>query len=122
VEAKKPGGLVFLAFSTVEGAAAAAANLNGRFFAGRTVTAEYLPAATYAAATGFQSIWRDWSLLVHPRVHPSIAIDPSIDLKSYPRGTQTHWFFYFIWFDFALTTLDGVFLVYLYLAICIFLI
>ena len=56
VEAKKPGGLVFLAFSTVEGAAAAAANLNGRFFAGRTVTAEYLPAATYAAATGFQSI------------------------------------------------------------------
>ena len=53
VEAVKPGGLVYLAFADTEGATAAAKNLNGRFFAGRTVTAEYLPAEKYAATTGY---------------------------------------------------------------------
>lgn len=55
VEAIKPGGLVYLAFSSVGGAAAAAANLNGRFFGGRTCTAEYMTSANYAAATGYQA-------------------------------------------------------------------
>lgn len=42
VEKQKPGGIVLLKFATVEAAARAAQSLNGRFFAGRMITAAYI--------------------------------------------------------------------------------
>lgn len=49
VETKEPGGLVYLLFSAVAGATAAATALNGRWFAGRMLTVDYLPPNVYIA-------------------------------------------------------------------------
>lgn len=49
VEPHEPGGLVYLAFGAMDGAAAAAAHLNGRWFAGRTITVEYVDPQVYVA-------------------------------------------------------------------------
>jgi RNA-binding protein 39 len=49
VEPKEPGGLVYLCFGTLASAAGAAAHLNGRWFAGRTITVEYLDPQVYMA-------------------------------------------------------------------------
>ena len=49
VEPKEPGGLVYLCFGTLASAAGAAAHLNGRWFAGRTITVEYLDPQAYMA-------------------------------------------------------------------------
>jgi hypothetical protein len=51
VEKHKPGGLVFLKFSTMEAALQAAMSLNGRLFAGRMITITFMDLALYAAAT-----------------------------------------------------------------------
>ena len=47
VEAKLPGGLVYIMFAQVEAAVKAATALNGRWFAGRGITVEYLPPDFY---------------------------------------------------------------------------
>jgi RNA-binding protein 39 len=47
VEPREPGGLVYLCFGSLAGAAGAAAHLNGRWFAGRTITVEYLDPQVY---------------------------------------------------------------------------
>ena len=52
VEKHKPGGLVFLKFSTMESAVKAAVELNGRFFAGHMVTVTFLDAALYGLLAG----------------------------------------------------------------------
>ena len=48
VEKHKPGGIVLLKFATVEAAGRAAHSLNGRFFAGRMITAAYIDDAVFA--------------------------------------------------------------------------
>jgi RNA-binding protein 39 len=50
VEARRPGGLVFVVFGTTASASKAVAHLHGRWFAGRTITVEYIAPAAYAAA------------------------------------------------------------------------
>ena len=47
VEKRKPGGLVFLKFSTIASAVQAANNLNNRFFGKRQVTATFLDPQQY---------------------------------------------------------------------------
>jgi len=47
VEKHKPGGIVLLKFATVEAAGRAAYSLNGRFFAGRMITASYIDDAVF---------------------------------------------------------------------------
>lgn len=47
VSKNKPGGLVFVRFGANEAAAKAAANLNGRFFAGRMITVTYIDPSQY---------------------------------------------------------------------------
>ncbi|CAM9418416.1 unnamed protein product, partial [Heterosigma akashiwo] len=49
VEAQRPGGLVYLLFSTVAAAQQAAQALNGRWFAGRAISVEYLVPEAYVA-------------------------------------------------------------------------
>lgn len=49
VDAKNPSGFVYFRMVTSEAAQKAAENLNGRFFAGRMITATYLDEATYAS-------------------------------------------------------------------------
>jgi RNA recognition motif-containing protein len=49
VEARKPGGMVYLCFSTQDGAGKAVGHLHGRWFAGRTIRCEYLDPAAYAS-------------------------------------------------------------------------
>jgi len=47
VESKLPGGLVYLLFETMQGAANAAGALNGRWFAGRMLTVDYVDPGAY---------------------------------------------------------------------------
>lgn len=47
VEKRKPGGLVFLKFTTIASAVQAANNLNNRFFGKRQVIATFLDPSTY---------------------------------------------------------------------------
>lgn len=47
VETKKSGGLVYLMFSSLNAAAQAAANLNGRWFAGKMITVSYMSTHDY---------------------------------------------------------------------------
>jgi RNA-binding protein 39 len=47
VEKHKPGGIVLLKFATVEAAVKAANSLNGRFFAGRMITAAFIDNVTF---------------------------------------------------------------------------
>ncbi len=49
VEARKPGGLVYLVFASPDGALKAAQALHGRWFAGRSIAVEFLDPNTYAA-------------------------------------------------------------------------
>ncbi|CAM9916508.1 unnamed protein product [Laminaria digitata] len=49
VEARQPGGLVYVMFSTIGAATASAEMLNGRWFAGRMVLVEYLGPHVYTA-------------------------------------------------------------------------
>ncbi len=65
VEAKLPGGLVYMVFAQVESAVKAATALHGRWFAGRGITVEYVrpdlyetkfPEAAAAVATAQASI------------------------------------------------------------------
>jgi RNA-binding protein 39 len=49
VDRKRPGGLVYLQFGSAEVASKAAANLHGRFFAGRMITVMYLDAGQFSA-------------------------------------------------------------------------
>jgi RNA-binding protein 23/39 len=49
VEKNQPGGLVYLLFTTVDGATKAAHVLNGRWFAGRMIRVEYLTMSAYLA-------------------------------------------------------------------------
>jgi RNA-binding protein 39 len=48
VESKKPGGIVFVRFANVDSSREAANSLNGRFFAGRQITIEYIDPAKYS--------------------------------------------------------------------------
>lgn len=48
VESKKPGGIVFVRFTNTNSAQEAANSLNGRFFAGRQITVEYIDPAKYS--------------------------------------------------------------------------
>ena len=47
VEAKLPGGLVYMVFAQVESAVKAATALHGRWFAGRGITVEYVRPEVY---------------------------------------------------------------------------
>jgi RNA-binding protein 39 len=47
VEKRKPGGIVLLKFAAVDAASRAAQSLNGRFFAGRMITASFVDNATF---------------------------------------------------------------------------
>lgn len=49
VEKQEPGGFVYLMFEDVPSAQKAAEALNGRFFAGRMLSVEFLPPAEYTA-------------------------------------------------------------------------
>jgi RNA-binding protein 23/39 len=49
VETRRPGGLVLLQFQSPQAAVNAATALNGRFFAGRTISVTYLDATQYGA-------------------------------------------------------------------------
>ena len=49
VENKIPGGFVYLRFSAVEAASEAARMLNGRFFAGKTITVSFMNPSEYQA-------------------------------------------------------------------------
>lgn len=51
VETKKPGGLVYLKFKEVSVANGVAKSMNGRFFAGRMITATFLEPSVYADLT-----------------------------------------------------------------------
>lgn len=50
VESRKPGGFVFVRFTNVESAKQAAHSLNGRFFAGRQISLEYIDPAKYSVS------------------------------------------------------------------------
>ena len=47
VETQKPGGIVLIKFKAVEAAIKTAHSMNGRFFAGRSLTASFLAESTY---------------------------------------------------------------------------
>ena len=49
VEKTKPGGIVLLKFAAVEAAVKAASSLNGRFFAGRMITAAFVDSNTFSS-------------------------------------------------------------------------
>ncbi len=51
VEAKRPGGFVFVKMLSIDGATKAANALNGRFFAGRMITVEFIDDVTFAQMT-----------------------------------------------------------------------
>jgi RNA-binding protein 39 len=48
VESIKPGGIVFVRFTNVDSSRMAALSLNGRFFAGRQISLEYIDPAKYS--------------------------------------------------------------------------
>lgn len=52
VEDKETGGLVYLKFDTVQAAVQAATSLNGRWFAGRMITANYINPTVYESKFG----------------------------------------------------------------------
>lgn len=52
VEDRRPGGLVFMRFPAPEDASAAANSLNGRWFAGRMITVDFMSPQEYAALFG----------------------------------------------------------------------
>jgi len=49
VEARQPGGLVYLLFSSTNASIKAAQSLHGRWFAGRGITVEYMSPSSYVA-------------------------------------------------------------------------